>query len=108
MWSAKEARCVPVNCWEIIADNLHDTGWSLDWISAVDREGRTIRIVDAHGYGNRFVVRGDEILTTFVKLELAIQGCGYERTHDRGRTNKTLRRFFTEISGSFPYRQRLG
>ena len=25
--------------WEIIADNLHDAGWSLVWVAAVDREG---------------------------------------------------------------------
>ena len=37
--------------WEIIADNLHDAGWSLGWVSALDLEGRTIWIVDAHGYG---------------------------------------------------------
>ena len=29
-------------------------------VAAVDREGRTIWIVDAHGYGKRFVVRADE------------------------------------------------
>lgn len=45
---------------EIIADNLHHAGWSLGWIAAVDREGRTIWIVDAHGYGKRFIVRADE------------------------------------------------
>ena len=44
-----------VKYWEIIADNLHDVGWSLGWVSALDLEGRTIRIVDAHGYGKRFV-----------------------------------------------------
>jgi hypothetical protein len=44
--------------WEIIADNLHNTGWSLGWVSAVNREGRTIWIADAHrGDGKRFVVR---------------------------------------------------
>ena len=37
--------------WEIIADNLRKAGWSLGWVSAVDSEGRTIWIVDAHGYG---------------------------------------------------------
>jgi hypothetical protein len=45
---------------EIIADNLHDAGWSLGWVSALDVEGRTIWIVDAHGYGQRFIVRADE------------------------------------------------
>ena len=33
------------------------------YVSALDREGRTIWIVDAHGYGNRFIVRAEEILT---------------------------------------------
>ena len=41
-------------------------------MSAVDREGRTIWIVDAHGYGKRFIVRTDEILTAFVELQRAI------------------------------------
>ena len=58
--------------WEIIADNLHDAGWSLGWVSAFDVEGRTIRIVDAHGYRKRFVVRADEIRTAFVELQTAI------------------------------------
>jgi hypothetical protein len=41
-----------VKPWEIIADNLHDAGWSLGSVATVDREGRTIWIVDAHGYGS--------------------------------------------------------
>jgi hypothetical protein len=43
----------------------------------VDREGRTIWIVDAHGYGKRFIVRADEKLTAFLELEAAIRGCGF-------------------------------
>ena len=58
---------------EIIADNIHDAGWSLGWVSAVDREGRTIWIVDPHGYGKRLVVRADEKLTAFSRIESAIQ-----------------------------------
>jgi len=58
--------------WEIIADNLHDAGFSLCSVSALDVEGRTIWIVDAHGYGKRFVVRADEMLTAFVELERSI------------------------------------
>jgi hypothetical protein len=39
-------------------------------VSAIDREGRTIWIVDAHrDDGRRFVVHSDEILTAFVELE---------------------------------------
>jgi hypothetical protein len=34
--------------WEIIADNLSKAGWNLGWVSAVDSQGRTIWIVDAH------------------------------------------------------------
>jgi hypothetical protein len=58
--------------WEIIADNLHDAGWSLGWVATVDREGRTIWIVDAHGYGQRFIVHAEEILTAFMELQRAI------------------------------------
>jgi len=61
-----------VKHWEIIADNLHDAGWSLGWVSAVNLEGRTIWIVDAHGYGKRFIVRADEKLTAFLELERAV------------------------------------
>jgi hypothetical protein len=61
-----------VKYWEIIADRLSKAGWSLGWVSALDSEGRTIWIVDAHGYGKRFVVRSDEKLTAFVELERAV------------------------------------
>jgi len=46
----------------------------LGWVSALDLEGRTTWIVDAHGYGKRFVVRTNEELTAFVELESAIRG----------------------------------
>src|SRR5262249_2541500 len=70
--SSRESACVKQ--WEIIADNLHKAGWSLGWVSALDSKGRTIRIVDAHGYGKRFIVRADELLTAFVELQRAIHG----------------------------------
>jgi hypothetical protein len=56
----------------ISADNLKKCGWSLGWVSAVDVEGRTIWIVDAHRDGKRFVVRADEMLTAFIELESVI------------------------------------
>jgi hypothetical protein len=34
--------------WELVADKLSKAGWSLGWVSAVDSEGRTIFVVDAH------------------------------------------------------------
>jgi len=58
--------------WEIIADNLSKAGFSYGYVSALDRKRRTIWIVDAHGYGKRFIVRSDEIRTAFVELQTAI------------------------------------
>jgi len=59
--------------WEIIADNLKKRGWSLGWVSAIDSNGRTIWIADAHrDDGQRFVVHADEKLTAFLELETAI------------------------------------
>src|SRR6266478_2392355 len=59
--------------WEIIADNLSKAGWSRGCVSAIDSNGRTIWIADAHrGDGKRFVVQADEKLTAFLELEKAI------------------------------------
>jgi hypothetical protein len=58
---------------EIIADNLKKRGWSYGYVSAVDSQGQTIWIADAHrGDGKRYVVHADEKLTAFVELERAI------------------------------------
>jgi hypothetical protein len=61
-----------VKYWEIIADRLSAAGWSVGWVSALDDYGRTVWIFDAHGYGKRFIVRADEILTAFLELQRAI------------------------------------
>src|SRR5438067_2296788 len=77
--------------WEIIADRLSKAGWSLGWVSAVDSQGRTIWIVDAHrDDGKRFVVRADEKLTAFVELESAICRSGEKcpRTGFRGEVGR--------------------
>jgi hypothetical protein len=59
---------------EMIADNLSKAGWSWGWVSALDREGRTICIADAHrDDGRRFVARAGEKLTAFLELESAIR-----------------------------------
>jgi hypothetical protein len=56
--------------WEIVADNLSKAGWSWGCASAIDSNGRTIWIVDAHrDDGKRFVARADEKLTAFLELE---------------------------------------
>ena len=45
-------------------------------MSAIDANGQTIWIVDAHrDDGMRFVVHADEKLTAFVELESAILHC---------------------------------
>jgi len=49
-------------------------GWSWGCVSAVDSDGRTMWIANAHrGDGKRYVVRADEKLTAFVELESAIR-----------------------------------
>ena len=61
--------------WEIIADNLSKAGWSWGCVSALDSDGRTIWIADAHrDDGKRFIVRAEEKLTAFTELESAIRG----------------------------------
>jgi hypothetical protein len=46
----------------------------LGCVSALDSEGRTIWIADAHcDDGRRFVVRSDEKLTAFMELESAVK-----------------------------------
>ena len=56
---------------------LGKAGWSLDWVSAIDSNGRTIWIVDAHrDNGKRYVVHAEEKLTAFLELEAAICACG--------------------------------
>jgi hypothetical protein len=51
-----------VKYWEIIADNLRKAGWSLGWVSAVDSNGRTIFVADAH--------RGDESVSLCVRRKV--------------------------------------
>jgi hypothetical protein len=58
--------------WEIISDNLSEAGWSWGCVAAVDSQGRTMFIVDAHRDGKHFIVRADEKLAAFVELESQI------------------------------------
>jgi len=54
--------------WEFIEDNLGKAGWSWGCVSAVDSEGRTIWIADAHRDEMRFIVRADQKPTAFLEL----------------------------------------
>jgi hypothetical protein len=59
-----------VKFWEIIADNLSKAGFSWGYVSAIDSNGRTIWIADAHrDDGQRFIVHADEKLSGFMELE---------------------------------------
>jgi hypothetical protein len=49
-------------------------GWSWGCVAAIDSNGRTFWITDAHrDDGKRFVVHADEKLTAFLELESAIR-----------------------------------
>ena len=77
--------------WEIIADNLSKAGWSWGCVSAIDSNGRTIWIADAHrDDGKRFVVRADEKLTAFVELEAGRRD-GSSTTATRTETESSTR-----------------
>jgi hypothetical protein len=66
-----------VKDWEIVADSLSKAGWSWGCVSAIDSDGRTMWIADAHrDDAQRFVVRADEKLTAFLELESAVCACG--------------------------------
>src|SRR5215471_4471169 len=55
---------------EVIDDNLSKAGWSWGCVSALNAQGRTIWIADAHrGDGRGFVVHAEEKLSAFVELE---------------------------------------
>jgi hypothetical protein len=57
-WQAEKGESV-VKYREIIADNLSKAGWSWGCVSAIDSNGRTIFVADAH--------RGDGSVTLCVR-----------------------------------------
>jgi hypothetical protein len=62
----------PLKYWETVADDLSKAGWSWGCVAAIDSNGRTIFIADAHrDDGRRLVAHADEKLTAFVELEAA-------------------------------------
>jgi hypothetical protein len=71
--AAKRGGWSMVQPWSIGKSSLSISAkrWELG-CSAIDSNGRTIWIVDAHRDGKRFVVRADEILTAFLEAERAI------------------------------------
>jgi hypothetical protein len=62
--------------WEIIADNLSKAGWSWGCVSAVDRDGRTIFVADAHrDDGKRFIVRARDVMRVKTHNALKSPAC---------------------------------
>ena len=56
-------------------------------MSAVDANGRTMWVTDAHrDDGRRFVVHADEILTAFLELESAVRVSGRVLHENQGAT----------------------
>jgi hypothetical protein len=53
--SGNENGSAEMKDWEIITDNLSKAGWSVGRVSALDSNGRTIWIVDAHRDESRFI-----------------------------------------------------
>jgi hypothetical protein len=98
---------------EIIADNLSKSGWSWGCVSAIDSNGKTIFVADAHrDDGKRFVVRADEKLTAFLELEIATSGQregflgkGVFRAWGRTYDLKSLGQIFLNNQGSAPIEQ---
>ncbi len=61
----------------MLSARIDKAGWSWGCVSAIDSEGRTISIADAHrDDGQRFIVRADEKLSAFVELESEIRTNG--------------------------------
>ena len=60
--------------WEIIAKNLSKAGWAWGFVRAINSDGQTIFVAEAHRRdGKRFIVRAHKLLTAFVELESTIR-----------------------------------
>ena len=56
----------------IIPDKSHESRVEFGLDLSQQFRGANNLVVDAHGYGKRFIVCADEILTAFLELERAI------------------------------------
>ena len=67
--------------WENIADRLHAAGWSYGIAEHFTKHG-FLYCVDAHRDGKRFIVKADDLLTTFLSLERDVIATKDEREQD--------------------------
>src|SRR5262249_881903 len=66
-------------------DDLPSGNQKRFWRNPVKQAGQTNWIVDAHGYGKRFIVHADELLTAFVELRRAVHQLPVNLAHDATR-----------------------
>jgi hypothetical protein len=77
--------------WEIIADNLSEAGWSWGCVSAVDSQGRTIWIADAHRGGSECKAVFQSARLRHVESERQMMACENDDPPLRhGLVNRTL------------------
>ena len=74
----------------------------LGYVSAIDSNGRTIWIADAHrDNGKRLVVHADEKLTVFAELESAVRACAERITSDEKEVSPGKEGRATQVRKSF-------
>jgi hypothetical protein len=63
-----------VKYWEIIIENLRNSGWNCGSVATTDRDGRQFWVVAPEREdAGRFIVEADQELPAFLELESAIQ-----------------------------------
>lgn len=55
--------------WEIIADQLHEAGWSYGYSQAIVRDLGDVWIADAIKNGHRYIVQAPTLMTAFIELQ---------------------------------------
>ena len=58
-----------VHYWEVVYDKLHQTGWSLGWVSYVNTDREVIWVTDAHrGAEEHLATEGKSIAEAVLRL----------------------------------------
>jgi len=63
---------IALKYWESVVQKITKAGFSLVGSQRLILKDEQTWIVDAHGYGKRFIIRAEELLTAFVELARAI------------------------------------
>jgi len=106
LWRTNGAQSNRVKYREIIADNHKKAGWSYGYVSAVDCEGRTIWIVDAHrDNGKLFVVHTDGCNYGYYGSGYAYGGSSHSRVADLQRRLARAGYYMAPSTGSWDRRR---